>query len=43
VLVVIDGGKALAKAVRSVFGDRAIVQRCQAHKHATSSISFLTT
>jgi transposase-like protein len=32
VLVVIDGGKALAKAVRSVFGDRAIVQRCQAHK-----------
>src|ERR1041385_8997312 len=31
VLVVIDGGKALAKAVRSVFGDRAIVQRCQAH------------
>jgi len=32
VLVVIDGGKALAKAVRSVFGTRAIVQRCQAHK-----------
>jgi len=32
VLVVIDGSKALAKAVRDVFGDRAIVQRCQAHK-----------
>lgn len=32
VLVVIDGGKALAKAVRNVFGARAIVQRCQAHK-----------
>jgi len=32
VLVVIDGGKALAKAVRNVFGAKAIVQRCQAHK-----------
>ncbi len=32
ILVVIDGGKALAKAVRNVFGARAIVQRCQAHK-----------
>lgn len=32
VLVVIDGGKALAKAVRNVYGTRAIVQRCQAHK-----------
>lgn len=32
VLVVIDGGKALAKAVRNVFGALAIVQRCQAHK-----------
>ena len=31
-LVVIDGAKALAKAVRNVFGERAIVQRCQAHK-----------
>jgi putative transposase len=31
-LVVIDGSKALAKAVRNVFGERAIVQRCQAHK-----------
>jgi transposase-like protein len=31
-LIVIDGSKALAKAVRSVFGERAVVQRCQAHK-----------
>lgn len=32
VLVVIDGSKALAKAVREVHGPRALVQRCQAHK-----------
>lgn len=31
-LVVIDGAKALASAVRSVFGDLALVQRCQLHK-----------
>jgi len=31
-LIVIDGAKAIAKAVRNVFGERAIVQRCQAHK-----------
>ena len=31
-LVVSDGAKAPAKAVRNVFGERAIVQRCQAHK-----------
>src|SRR5688572_30234745 len=31
-LVVIDGSKTLAKAARNVFGERAIVQRCQAHK-----------
>lgn len=31
-LVVIDGGKALRKAVRDIFGDRALVQRCQEHK-----------
>jgi transposase-like protein len=31
-LVVIDGGKALAAAIRAVFGDRAILQRCQVHK-----------
>jgi len=32
ILVVVDGSKALPKAVRNVFGERAIVQRCQAHK-----------
>ncbi len=32
VLFVIDGGKAIRKALRDVFGDRAIVQRCQVHK-----------
>jgi putative transposase len=31
-LVVIDGAKALAAGVRSVFGDLAVVQRCQIHK-----------
>jgi transposase-like protein len=31
-LVVIDGAKALAAAVSSVFGDLALVQRCQIHK-----------
>lgn len=32
ILVVIDGGKALRKAVNDVFGKKAIVQRCQVHK-----------
>jgi transposase-like protein len=32
VLAVVDGAKALAKAVRDVFGARALIQRCQAHK-----------
>lgn len=31
-LVVIDGAKALAKAVKEVFGSRALIQRCQRHK-----------
>jgi putative transposase len=31
-LVVIDGAKALATAVRSVFGELALVQRCTVHK-----------
>ncbi len=31
-LVVIDGAKALASAVRAVFGDLVLVQRCQLHK-----------
>jgi transposase-like protein len=32
ILAVIDGSKALAKAIRDVFGTRALIQRCQAHK-----------
>jgi transposase-like protein len=31
-LVVIDGAKALHKAVSDVFGKRALIQRCQEHK-----------
>lgn len=31
-LFVLDGGKALRKAVRDVFGERGLVQRCQVHK-----------
>lgn len=31
-LVVIDGGKGLRKAVDEVFGAYAIIQRCQVHK-----------
>jgi transposase-like protein len=31
-LFVIDGGKGLRKALSDVFGDRAVVQRCQVHK-----------
>jgi transposase-like protein len=32
ILVVVDGAKALRKAVSKVFGDRALVQRCTLHK-----------
>ena len=31
-LFVIDGGKALRKAIKNTFGRRAVVQRCQVHK-----------
>ena len=31
-LYVVDGSKALRKAVREVFGDYAVVQRCRTHK-----------
>ena len=31
-LVLLDGSKALRKAVRDTFGDGALVQRCQVHK-----------
>jgi transposase-like protein len=32
ILVVIDGAKALRRAALDVFGDRALIQRCQVHK-----------
>ena len=32
VLVILDGSKALRKAVRAIFGEAALVQRCQVHK-----------
>lgn len=32
VLFVLDGGKALARAVRDVFGDQAVIARCRIHK-----------
>ncbi len=32
ILFVIDGGKALRSAVKDVFGDQALVQRCRLHK-----------
>jgi putative transposase len=31
-LVIVDGSRALRKAVRDTFGDLALVQRCQVHK-----------
>jgi putative transposase len=31
-LFVLDGSKALARAVRDVFGERALIQRCRLHK-----------
>ena len=32
ILVVIDGAKALRRAVLDTFGERVLIQRCQAHK-----------
>jgi transposase-like protein len=32
VLIVIDGGKGLRRAIEDVFGDTAVIQRCQNHK-----------
>lgn len=41
-LVILDGSKALRKAARTVFGEAALVQRCQVHKMRTSSITWAT-
>jgi putative transposase len=32
ILCIIDGGKGIRKALGDVFGDRALIQRCQVHK-----------
>jgi putative transposase len=32
ILFVVDGAKALAKAVRDVFGELAVIARCRIHK-----------
>jgi len=32
ILFVIDGGKALRRAIKDVYGDRALIQRCRIHK-----------
>jgi putative transposase len=32
ILFVLDGGKALRKAIREVFGESALVHRCHRHK-----------
>ena len=34
ILFVIDGGKALAKAINEVFGDQAVIARCRLHKES---------
>jgi transposase-like protein len=36
-LFVVDGGKALSKAIRKVFGQNAVIQRCQVHKRRNVS------
>ena len=36
ILFVVDGSKALRKAIRDVFGERAPVQRCVRHRSAMS-------
>ena len=40
ILVVLDGSKALAKAVRAVFGARVKFQRCQAHAEGRARASI---
>ena len=40
-LVILDGSKALRKAVRATFGEAALVQRCQVHK-ARNILDYLS-
>jgi putative transposase len=35
ILFVLDGGKALHRAVKDVFGSKAVIQRCRLHKERT--------
>ena len=37
-LFVIDGGKALDKAIRAVFGPKALIQRCRRHKERNMAL-----
>jgi putative transposase len=41
VLFVIDGGKALERAIRAVFGAKALIQRCRQHKERINRPSWL--
>lgn len=36
-LFVVDGGKALSKAIKKLFGQNAVIQRCQVHKRRNVS------
>jgi Transposase, Mutator family len=40
ILFVIDGGKALRRAIKDVFGEHALVHRCHRHRSATSVTCF---
>jgi putative transposase len=40
ILFVIDGSKALRRAIKDVFGERALVHRCHRHKGETSQTCF---
>jgi transposase-like protein len=40
-LFVIDGSKALRKAIRDVFGGLALVQRCQVHSVPSRGTRFV--
>jgi len=42
-LVVCDGAKALSAAVREVFGDKALIQRCTLHKRRITSPTICPT
>src|SRR6266542_3378272 len=41
ILFVVDGGNALDKAIRTVFGRKALIQRCRQHKERINRPSWL--